>query len=143
MRVVLDTVILVRSLINPYGRWGQVVFAHADAYLLVVSPPILAEYLEVLQRPELTRKYRSVATRDPHAILDLLTSAEVVELADVPPVSRDPKDDPFLATAQAGNADYLVSEDRDLLDLGAYESTSIIAAAVFLELLETKAGDDV
>jgi hypothetical protein len=32
--------------------------------------------------------------------------------------SRDPKDDPVLATAVAVRADYLVAGDRDLLDLG-------------------------
>ena len=37
-----------------------------------------------------------------------------------PQVSRDPKDDKFLATAVASEADYVVSEDRDLLDLGAH-----------------------
>jgi predicted nucleic acid-binding protein len=40
-------------------------------------------------------------------------------VADIPQVTRDPKDDKFLATATAGEAGYLVSEDPDLLDLRA------------------------
>lgn len=136
MRVVFDTVILVRALINPHSSWGRLLFDHADAYLLVVSRPILTEYLEVLQRPELTCKYRSTATHNPHTVLDLLARAVVVEPAEIPPVVRDPKDGPFLATATAGNADYLVSEDRDLLDLGTHEDVEIITATTFLEHLD-------
>jgi putative PIN family toxin of toxin-antitoxin system len=54
---------------------------------------------------------------DTRRVLDLLSHAELVEVADVPPVSRNPKDDIFLATAVVGEADYVVSEDYDLLDL--------------------------
>lgn len=140
MRVVFDTVVLVRGLINPYSRCGRLLFDRADEYLLIVSPPVIAEYLDVLQRPELTRKYRSIATRDSRAVLDLLATAEIVELIDIPMVSRDRKDDPFLATAHTGAADYLVSEDRDLLDLGAHEGTPIVTAETFLGLLERTAG---
>ena len=54
---------------------------------------------------------------DTRRVLDLLSHAELVEVADIPPVSRKPKDDIFLATAVVGEADYVVSEDYDLLDL--------------------------
>ena len=60
---------------------------------------------------------RFVAGMDARRVLDLLRHAELVEVADIPPVSRKPKDDIFLATAVVGEADYVVSEDYDLLDL--------------------------
>lgn len=135
-KVVFDTNIFVRSLINPYGIWGRLIFEHADAYQLVISKPIAREILEVLRRPELTGKFRSVATRDFGVIVDLLSLAQTVDLPEVPAVARDPKDDPFLATARAAAADYLVSEDQDLLVLGEYEGTKIVTAAAFLALLE-------
>ena len=135
MRVVFDTVIFVRGLINPYSWWGRLLFDYAQHYQLIVSPPLLTEYLEVMQRPELTRKYRSVATRDPHVVLDRLATAEVVQLTEIKAVCRDPEDDKFLATATAGAAEYLVSEDDDLLDLGEYEDVPVITAAAFLQLL--------
>ncbi|HEX5165906.1 MAG TPA: putative toxin-antitoxin system toxin component, PIN family [Thermomicrobiales bacterium] len=135
-RVVFDTVIIVRGLINPYGQWGRIVFDRANDYQQVVSPSIVAEYLEVIRRPELVRKYRSVDTRDPHAVLTWLAQAEVVEYEDVPAVSRDPKDDPFLATATVGNVDLLVSEDRDLLDRDSYEDIPIVTGSMFLKILD-------
>lgn len=134
-RVVLDTVVLVRGLINPYGVWGRLVFDRAGDYRLVVSPPLLNEYLEVTARPELTRKFRSLPShlRD---MLDLLAQAEIVTLSELPTFERDPNDAHVLATAAQGRVDYLVSADNDLLDLGAYEDIPILSAPAFMRLLE-------
>ncbi len=134
-RVVFDTVIFVRSLINRSGLWGRLVFTHGERYRLVISEPIVVEILEVLRRPELTRKYRGVASANLETILGILASAEIVIVDEIPAVSRDPKDDKFLATAALAGADYLVSEDQDLLVLQEYNGVRIVDAATFLNLL--------
>ena len=136
MRVVLDTVILVRGLINPRSRCGRLIFDHAGAYQTILSSSIIAEYLAVLWRPELLRKYRGEAGRDPHAILDLIARATLVEPADTPAICRDPEDDKFLALAKTGDARFIVMEDADLLDIGTYETTTIVSAEVFLRMLD-------
>lgn len=66
----------------------------------------------------------------------LVATAERVELIDTSRVSRDPNDDTFLATAKAAGADYLVTEDQDLLVLGRHEDVRIVTAATFLRALE-------
>ena len=138
VRAVLDTVILVRGLMSPYSRCGRLHFDEVDSYKLIVSPPILAEYLDVIRRPRLIRKYRSVAERDPQAVLNRLIRSEVVEIdaAAFVPVCRDPKDDKFLATVQVAGADYLISEDEDLLVLQEFMGTAIVATATFLDVLK-------
>jgi uncharacterized protein len=136
VRVVLDAVVLVRGLINPSGRWGQLVFAQAGSYEWVVSPAIVDEYLDVLRRPELIRKYREVPSRNLPWVLAQIATAKMVEPDETPSVCRDPEDDKFLAAALAGGATYIVSEDRDLLDLGSYEGVTILSAAAFLAVLE-------
>lgn len=136
MKVVFDTVVFVRSLINPHGRWGKAVFGHADSYSLILSQPILAEIFDVLRRPELTRKFRSLQGMNIARVLEILGQAQVVEVMMTPRASRDPKDDKFLATAQAAGAAYLVSEDEDLLVLGEYEGVKIVDTATFLAILE-------
>jgi putative PIN family toxin of toxin-antitoxin system len=134
--IVIDTVVFVRSLLNPHSAPGKLIFTHADEYRLILSAPIIREILEVLQRPEITRKIRFVAGMDIKRVLDLLSQAELVELpADIPQVSRDPKDDKFLATAILGEADYVISEDRDLLDLEEYQGIKVVDIATFLKLL--------
>ena len=137
LRVVFDTVIFVRALINPYGLWGRLVFRNRGRYELVVSPPVVRELLDVIHRPEVTRRFRSLAGLDVREVLQLVEEATVVMIDDVPPVSRDPKDDVFLATALAAEADYVVSEDNDLLVLGSHGDARIVTAATFLEVLES------
>lgn len=139
-RVVLDTVVFVRSLINPHSRWGALIFEYADEYRLFVSELVLVEILEVLARPELTRKFRSLRGLNRRKVLDLLAQANVVELPTILSISRDPKDDKFLATARAAKAQYLVSEDGDLLDLGEYEGVKIVNALQFLHILKEERG---
>lgn len=134
-RVVFDTVIFVRCLINPRGRWGRLVFSHAARYQPIVSKPILTEILEVLSRPELVRTFRSLEHMDMRGVLALLAQAEVVELDEVPAVARDPKDDKFLATAARASADYLVTEDKGLLVIGEYKGIMIVTAETFLGIL--------
>lgn len=138
-RVVFDTVVFVRCLINPRGIWGRLVFEYAKAYRLVVSEPVLVEILEVIRRPEISDKFRSSAGLNVREVLAILADAEVVDAGAIVRVSRDPEDDKFLATALAAGADYLVSEDGDLLDIGRYQGVTIINAAAFLHILEAEA----
>jgi len=112
LRVVFDTVIFVRGRLNPKSRCGRILAQHRDEYRLFVSPEVLAEYLEVLHRPELMAKSERIAGLDMRTTLGIFRQAEVVEPAQIEPISRDPADDKFLALAAAAGADYLVTEDR-------------------------------
>src|SRR5258705_155732 len=82
---------------------------------LVVAEPVLVEIEGVLQRPLIRQKSRTLEEFGAEAIAQALAGAMVVVPSDIPPTSRDPKDDKYLATAQAADADYLVTEDNDLL----------------------------
>ncbi len=90
---------------------------------------------EVLGRPKISRKYR-IAPADQQAFVELLRS-EAVLLPDepTPGVCRDPDDDHLLGCAAAGAVEYLVTGDADLLSIGQFRGTSILAARAFLELL--------
>jgi putative PIN family toxin of toxin-antitoxin system len=136
MKVVIDTVVLVRSLIGPYSWWGRLVFDYPERYELVVSPPIVAEYLNVVHRPRLLRKFQAVATRDLRTILNFVANATVVQPLSTPAVCRDPGDDKFLAAAKSSGARFIVTEDADLLEIGTYETTTIVSSEAFLRMLD-------
>jgi predicted nucleic acid-binding protein len=51
-------------------------------------------------------------------------------------VTNDPDDDKFIACALEGQADYVVSEDKDLRRLGQYCSLQIVGKQSFLRILE-------
>lgn len=150
-RVVLDTVIFIRALLNPYGFSGRLLFEYLNDYCLVLSSQLIEEILEVLGRKEIIERFHLRQTNLPEAMARLIKSidsAEIIEINrrtvllrkidKIPAISRDPKDDKFLATAKTAHADYLVSADKDLLDLKEYEGVEIIDVETFLQILEER-----
>jgi putative PIN family toxin of toxin-antitoxin system len=135
VRIVLDTVIYVRALINPKGRWGRLALEVAKRHTTITSPEIIREVIEVLQRQELKDRLPEMeyAIRF-EAILAALREAEVVEPTDYPPVCRDADDGKFFWCADAASADYIISEDRDIFAVEEYEGSRTISAADFLRL---------
>ena len=71
--------------------------------------PIVKEILEVLKRPELTSKFHTLKKMDFNKILKILSHAQAVEIPNVPNVSRDPKDNIFIATVIEAEIDFLFS----------------------------------
>lgn len=49
--------------------------------------------------------------------------------------SRDAKDDPYLAAALAAKASFIVTYDKDLLDLGKPFGIRILKPSVFIQSL--------
>lgn len=136
LNVVFDTVVFVRCLINPYSIWGKLIYSYKDHYTLYLSPPVIKEILEVIERPQLKQKYRTTQEHGIKQVLQIVSHASIVDIGTISIASRDIKDDKFLATAKAVNADYLVSEDWDLLTLVKYEHTQIVDAETFIEILK-------
>ena len=136
MRVVLDTVVFVRALINPKGRWGRLLFEDADKYVIVLSPEIVKEVLEVINRPELHRRFPEMAELPRmDLVLSQLEEAEVVEPRERLEVCRDPKDNKFFECAVAASVYYIVGEDKDILAVTAYRGIRTVSAAEFLTIL--------
>jgi predicted nucleic acid-binding protein len=52
--------------------------------------------------------------------------------ASVDAVAADPSDNKFIAAAIEGRGDYIISGDRHLLDIKAYEGIPIISARQFI-----------
>ena len=132
---VIESNMFLRALINPHSRCGRLLDDFVDDYELVLSPAIIREVLEVLHRPRLRDKLPQITQLDIARIIALFEGARVVEPQDVPSVSRDPADDKFLACAKAAEAEYLVTEDKDLLVLEVYEGSRICQPAEFIKLL--------
>jgi putative PIN family toxin of toxin-antitoxin system len=137
LRVVLDTNVVVSGLIRPVGSPpGELLSLwFSGRYDLVTSPPLLAEYREVLKRPRIRR-----LIRDFEGLLHLLRLLEEAETVTQParlsPRSvRDPKDVMILGTALAGRADLIVSGDQDLLVLRRFRGIPILDPGAALEVI--------
>ena len=72
-------------------------------------------------------------------IIDYLRGQAVLAtpLIKVSGISRDPDDDNIIALAVTVKADYIVSGDKDLLDLGNYQSILIVSPKKFSEILRS------
>lgn len=135
LRVVFDTVVYVRSLINPKSYSGRIIFQYYTDYQLFVSREVVIEILEVLARDEIKSKFKSIRGMNIRRVLEIIGEAKVVQLKKIPGISRDLKDDKFLATAKEGKCNYLVTEDEDLLVLKKYKGIKIINTTTFLKIL--------
>lgn len=136
-RVVIDTQIFLRAAINLRSLPAKILLDRMHEYQLVVSLPVANEISEVLHRTSIRAKFPDLNDEIINRILIRLENAEWVLIADIPAIGRDPKDDVFLATALAGSADYIVSEDKDLLVLNPYEGIQIVNVLEFVSVLET------
>jgi putative PIN family toxin of toxin-antitoxin system len=136
-RALLDTNILVSGLIGEYGQPKQLIDAWLEGRYTLVSSLYQAEELNhVLSYPRIARRLRLEETELDLVLAALLSEAEVTPgLLQLSGVTRDPKDDPLVACAVEGNADYLVSGDLDLLDLGEYEGIRIASPSRFARIL--------
>lgn len=106
LRLVIDTNVIVSAALKPDGLQRTVLLlAITKPASLYVSDAILAEYKEVLARPEL--RIRKGLRQQ---LLQLIKShSRLVRVASTLKVAGDPGDDKFLECADAARADYLVS----------------------------------
>jgi hypothetical protein len=135
-RVVLDANQFVSSLLVKVGLPAQVLDAwRMGAYQLIVSPAILEEVEHTLGYERIRRKYNITQLAVQQLIQELTSSALVVAgMADVAgTIPEDPDDKIVLACAVDGGADWIVSGDRHLLNLGSYRAIPILSARAFLE----------
>lgn len=129
-KVVIDTNILISELL--FKGELSILYLYWKEKLIqpVFSPDTYREFLWVLAYPkfELTEGDIELIVRE-----EVIPRFEVVEIHDaVSGVCSDPDDDKCLSAATAGSAEYLVTEDRKLLDVTSYGNVRVVAPAEFL-----------
>ncbi|MCA0459020.1 MAG: putative toxin-antitoxin system toxin component, PIN family [Chloroflexi bacterium] len=136
--VVFDTQIYLRAFGNPSSICGRLLNDWSSYYILHWTDAIEVEILGVLRRPKIRAKFPSISDKTEIRLKAVLAKGVHVEVqpSDIEPICRDPKDDIFLACAKVAKADYLVSEDKDLLVIGQHHTTRIITVPTFLNALQ-------
>ena len=144
IRAVLDTNVLVSALLTPNGPPAKILELALEGRLrIIISPAIIREIGLVFQYPRLKKtmqKHRLSAEEVEEAILKILKVAIITAGEKIiQGVSRDPADDLILSCAAEGQADFVISGDKDLTELGSFEGIRIMEPANFLQLIETHA----
>jgi len=140
LRVVIDTSSLVSYALTR-GTLMRRIVAHwrAGTFTVLSSPATRDELAGVLARPSI--RHLSEAPLDELVRGLERFSENVPGMVDLSGACRDPKDDKFLSCALEGRAHYLVSSDRDLLDMRYYQEMAIVNPGQFLLALELNSMD--
>ncbi len=141
LRVVLDSVIAVSAFLTE-GLTADLVSQCQGNVNLYTAEEILQEIRQVLlEKPHIRRRYM-YAPDTVEIFIDYLrnVSTVVTQLPKIRVIERDPKDDIIIACAVAASANYIVSRDRDLLDLGNYQQIQIVTPKAFMQIL--RAGEE-
>jgi uncharacterized protein len=131
LKLVVDTNVVVSGGLKPTGlERTALTFALTPPASLFVSDAILAEYAEVLSRPELR-----LPLGERQLLMNLIASCSQRA---VPQrrlaVCRDPDDDIFLECAEAAAADYLITGNQRHFP-AYWRNTKIINARELLRII--------
>lgn len=139
LRAVADTNIFISGLLWN-GIPGRVLNIFIDEQaILLLSEDILHELEIKLNHPKFaTRIYeRKVSVES--LMDDFRDLAEMVLPAYIPADAvHDPKDRIILACAIGGEADYIISGDKDLTSLKNYAGIHIVTPMEFIEIVESQ-----
>ena len=133
IKIVLDTNIFISGILfggNPRTILNLII---EGKFKLFVSDDILNELKEVLNR-----KKFNFPTENIHHILneielisELITPSQHYEVVD-----RDPDDNIIIDCAVASGADFIITGDKDLLEIGSFKNSKIVHPSDFLDLIK-------
>ena len=140
IKAVIDTNVLVSGIISAKGAPRKILeLAKKETFQAVTSVSINHEVLDVLHRDYIYTKYHlnEDIIDDIAAFLyegTLITSDSV----EISKIRKDPEDNMFIGCAIEGDADYIVSGDKHLLNLKHYQNIKIVDAKGFLDILHVR-----
>ena len=134
MRLVLDTNVLLSAMMSPASPSAQILTLWRRRKVAVLTA---AEQIDEIAR---VTRYPRIRARLPSALAGRLVNrlrdvAIVVENLPRVDLSPDPDDNYLLALAEAGQAKFLVTGDKPLLDLKRHKSTRIVTPSALLKLM--------
>jgi uncharacterized protein len=134
MRLALDTNVLLSALLSSSSPPPQLFALWRNrAFDLITSAEQIDEISRVTRYPKIrARLAPALAGRLVNQLRDL-----AIVVTNLPKVDRspDPDDNHLLALAEAGEAQFLVTGDKELLSLKFHKFTNIATPAALVELL--------
>jgi putative PIN family toxin of toxin-antitoxin system len=134
MKVIIDTNLWISFLL---GHQTQIVRRmltdlRFDVY---VCDRLLDEIYDVARRDKIRKKISQSDVKDLLAIIRAFCQFVEVDTKANPSSIRDPKDLYLLSLAETIGADYIISGDADLIDLGQYQRTKMIKFVDFKTMM--------
>lgn len=132
-RLVLDTNTLISAFQNETSSsasfFKQVKYTHE----LLVSDETLLELTKVIFRPYFDKKFAGKDGKREELLAEYVCISESIPVSIVVTDCRDPKDNKFLSLALSGDADFIISGDKDLTVLNPYHGVRILTMREYAE----------
>ena len=137
MRVVLDTNVVVSGTFWTGTSFKILNLVDQNRITLIVSRPILEEYDEIINSEEILEKTTIYQHARIQALLKILSKAIVVEPQEsITIVKDDPDDNKFIEAALAGDAQYLITQDKKhLLSIKQFRAIEIVSPEEFMRII--------
>jgi len=130
MRFVFDMNVMVSALLFEQSKPAQAFYSALKHGEVLLSAELVNEIHQVIYRKKFDR-YISNEQRDAFLIA-LVQAGTLVEIIETISVCRDPKDNMILELAFSGEADVILSGDKDLLALHPFRGMAILTPEDFL-----------
>jgi uncharacterized protein len=137
IRVVLDTNVLVSAHLTRNSNAEKILSLAASGIIeIYLSPLILRELEATLLSPKLMKIHKDTPKQVRNSI-DLLEEFVIISpgTIEVDAVKADPDDNKIIACAVEARAQFIISGDHHLIDLGTYENIRIVNPDLFLKLI--------
>ena len=134
MKVIIDTNLWISFLIGHQTQLVRRMLTDLrfDVY---VCERLIEEIRDVASRDKIRKRVTPADLEDFFSIIHAFCQFATIQ-ADVPPSAvRDPKDLYLLALAETIDADYIVSGDADLTDIGQYLQTKTVKLSDFKAMM--------
>lgn len=129
VKVVLDTNILV-SAVGFEGKPRTILFLVMQERVKgVISPILLIEFIEVI-----SKKFPKIIPSLPSIEAGINEFFLIVQPKKSINIVRDEDDNRVLEAAIEGRCEYIITGDRDLLELGKYKKIKIVTPTQLLDL---------
>lgn len=141
-RLILDSNLYLNFLMSPEpgGTAAAALFdvAAEGAVNLLLPVDVIAELNDVIERrPAIRRRVSRIELSSFLARVAQVATVVPAFEGEPPRITRDQKDDYLIALAILHAADFLVTRDRDLLDLGDVVGVRIVEPPTLLALLQS------
>lgn len=129
MKVIIDTSIFVASLWEGKSR-DVVELWKKGKITLCVSRAILKEYLHIIPRFNMLKKEAGelLSLFEARKNIEIVTPSKKLKI-----IKEDPADNKFLECAVEAKAEYIISADKHLRNLGEYNGVKILSSGSFLK----------
>ena len=136
MKVVIDTNILINASTDEssyaFRIIREVIEGRIEAF---ATHQTMGENRQMLRKLVRDREYKTL-------LEDFFRKLKIVKVFKPLNVVSDPEDNKLFESAASSGADYLITNDREVLDIGEYHGTEVITPQDFWAKYKAESDDD-